>query len=126
MPIDAELKSAIDALGNEHKNAVNGLVAKYDSLQTKTAEMQRQLDAVDIKMQGRPDPGDGGGGFYGYETPGARFIKSPDLETAKKTSNFRFALDRGFHPAFESKTLIDSAALGYSHARYSRGGTGLR
>jgi len=89
----------------------------------KFTEMRDHLGRLDSRMdqyealQRRPVLGKAGGPEFqlaNYETPGARFVKSADLDLFRKTGRLRFELKDGLWPAFEQKTLIDSAALGFS------------
>jgi HK97 family phage major capsid protein len=45
--MEPELKAAIDGLQGENKKALEGLASKYAELQTKNANLQRQVDAID-------------------------------------------------------------------------------
>ena len=105
---DFSMSLKIQELINAQKSFVETGTKRFDA-------MQRQLDAIDAQRQ-RPTPGDytGGGQFPNYQTPGEHFIKSADIELLKKTNRLNFRIEKGFHPAFETKTLIDSTALGYS------------
>ncbi|MEK7750434.1 MAG: phage major capsid protein [Acidobacteriota bacterium] len=75
-----------------------------------------RLDRIEA-WHGAPDAGGGPAGpnpFGNYKTPGARLIEAKDaFEMFARTRRVR--LDIGaMWPSFEGKTLIDSAALGFS------------
>lgn len=79
---------------------------------------RQQVDRLKAEFE-RPHPGMPGRkditmSYPDYQTPGARFTEKADIDLLKKTNRLRFQLDGGFWPKFESKTLIDSSALGFS------------
>ncbi len=105
---EAKVEQKLAELVGVHK-------AFMDGVKSDMAKIQNQVDALDVRVQQKDIHMPASGyGFPGYTTPGEIFIKrTDDIELLKKTNRMRFGLDR-LHPAFETKTLIDSAALGFS------------
>src|SRR5258708_6917729 len=82
--------------------------------------MDKRLDGLEAELR-RPNPnpiriGAFMAGFDGYQTPGDRFIADPGaLEMFKKSGRVKFEFAESLWPTFsESKTLIDSTALGFA------------
>jgi hypothetical protein len=98
----AQLEQEIKKIKDEILGAVNGNV-------TKVAEMQRQLDALDVKLAERHAAGI-------PDQPLAEALRAVDgLERfmQNKSGSFAFQLDaKQVARIFERKTVIDSAAVG--------------
>ncbi len=61
MPIDHELKAALDAITGETKNAFTDMRAKYDAIRAQMLGIQAQADALDAKSRVSPIADEAGG-----------------------------------------------------------------
>jgi HK97 family phage major capsid protein len=85
-----------------------------DQAVASVAKLAGQVADLQAEMRRPAPPLQKGSGFAGYQTPGTRLIEMKDAVDMAKVSG-RVRIDMGtFFPSFEQKTLIDSAALGFS------------
>ena len=112
--IDSELKSAIDALGAEHKSVVMDLKNKFDGLQVEYKNQQVQLDALDKKSAVRfGAPGDSEQKSVGeLFTASAEFMEAKEAGFQGRGRLLHRAISmNGLFP-LEQKTDITETALG--------------
>jgi HK97 family phage major capsid protein len=114
--METELQQALAEITGSVKSGLSDLATKHSELATRQTNFSTQLDLVRAELlkphQDSPGSQDAPG-FKGYVSPGQQFVEHADIELAKKGGRMRFRLDQ-VHPAFETKTLIDSTALGFS------------
>jgi HK97 family phage major capsid protein len=109
--LDAELKAAIDALGAEHKTVVTDLKSRYDALQTEHKALQTQLDAIDVRIQGRV-------GATGVATKSLKDLLGENDQVSRllhdKKGTAIITLTGSDAAAFlERKTTVTEAAAGF-------------
>lgn len=92
--MDLELKQALDALGSEHKTALSGLKTQLEEVKTGLANVQKQSDAIEVKMGKPGSPGAGGG-----VEDGLKAIR-------KAITEHKEAFDRHGRIRFEVPTLL--------------------
>jgi HK97 family phage major capsid protein len=98
-------------IGKEFKGVRDHFEAKFSRLAGIIDRVEQRLAAPGSRSSGGSD----GPGLEGYVTPGQQFIEAADvLELIQKTRRGVLRLEKGFHPSFERKTLLDSTALGFS------------
>jgi HK97 family phage major capsid protein len=111
MPIDTELKTALDALQGENKTLFSALQAKYDSLKTDYSKLQTQLDAVDAKTQAQiKTPGTGQKSLVDH------ILEHPEFKARQEAGFLGNApLHLSFQrSALERKTNITDPTLGFA------------
>ncbi len=97
----------------------NQVINPFQQFRTDAKEdigrLKTRMDGLEGQLM-RPDAGRKATEmtFPNYETPGARLIKqASEIDLFKKTGRVRFNLGQ-FHPDFSTKTLVDSASLGFA------------
>jgi HK97 family phage major capsid protein len=107
--IDSELQTGLDSIQTETKNLFLNLQARCDGLKSQNAEMQRQLDALDAKSQGR---------LVAADAPKdlATLISEHPAYQERKAAGFsgrsRLVMEFPGVSPFQTKTNITDATLG--------------
>lgn len=104
--MDAEIKSVLDSL----KEGIGGFQAAVTALKDSQSQMQRQLDALDIKAQGRHVAFDGAG--QGRISTKSLVDKiGENLDVLQKSGRLILQLDGSLLPARELKSVLTTSGV---------------